>query len=269
MSFANQVVIITGASSGIGWELARQLAAEGARVGLLARRRDRLEQLAAEIRAQGGEAAIAAADVAVRAEAVSALRSLRDQLGPVDLLIANAAVAFPTYVDQSNIDEVEKMFQVNVMGVIYTIEAILPEMLERRRGHIAGVASLAAYRGLPGEGGYCATKAAVASYLEALRLQLRSRGIHVTTICPGFVHTPMTEVHTFKMPFVMNVDEAARRIIRGLRRKARVWNFPWQTTFLIKLSRWLPERMVARWTLPYVKNPPPRLSVPAVQEAEA
>ena len=109
---------------------------------------------------------------------------------------------------------IEKMVRVNLLGVVYAIEAVLPAMLERQRGHLSAVSSLAAYKGLPGESGYRATKAAVNSYLEGLRIQLASRGIAVTTICPGFVKTPMTDVNNFKMPWLITADDAARRIVR-------------------------------------------------------
>src|SRR5438105_9693683 len=144
MRFANQVAVVTGASSGIGWELGKCLAAEGARVGLLARL-DNLERLAQEIRQAGGTAACAAADVADRMQVHAAVKTIQDQLGPVDLLIANAGVGMPTLLDPVNIADIEKMMRLNVIGVLYAIEAALPQMLERRRGQPAAVSSLAAY----------------------------------------------------------------------------------------------------------------------------
>jgi short-subunit dehydrogenase len=255
MSFANQVAVITGASSGIGWALAKALAAEQCRVGLLARRRDRLDALADEVRQTGGTAAVAAANVADRVQTLSAIHSLRDQLGPVDLLVANAGIGTETLLDPVNLDDVEATFQVNVLGVVYAFAAVLPEMLQRGRGHLAAVSSLAAYKGFPGESAYCASKAAVNSYLEGLRIQLRHRGIAVTTICPGFVWTPMVEVEGFrKMPGLMSADEAARRIVGGLRRRLKVYNFPWTTTLLVKLTRWLPDWLVALTTKNYKKR---------------
>jgi short-subunit dehydrogenase len=148
------------------------------------------------------------------------------------------------------------MFRVNTFGVIYSIEAVLPEMLRRKSGHLAAVSSLAAYKGLPGESAYCASKAAVNTYMEGLRIQLRSHGIAVTTLCPGFVKTPMTESHNFKMPFLMEADEAARRMVRALRRRAGVYDFPWQMSLLMKLLAWLPDWLVAREMHTYLENPP-------------
>jgi short-subunit dehydrogenase len=246
MAFAQRVAIVTGASSGIGWEVARLLAQQQCRVGVLARRRERLEALCADIKALGGVAAWAEANVADRAQTISAIAHLRDQLGPVDLLVANSGVGLPTLLEPMNGGEVDNMIRVNFLGVVYAIEAVLPEMLQRGSGHLSAVSSLAAYTGLPGESGYCASKAAVNVYLEGLRIQLRRRGIYVTTICPGFIKTPMTEVNDFTMPWLMSAEEAARRIVRALERRKKVFNFPWQTTLLMKSTRWLPD-----WVLAY------------------
>jgi len=256
MALANQVVVITGASSGIGWSLARVLAARGCKVGLLARRQEQLNLLAEEIEQAGGRCAQAAADVADRSATLSAIHDLRTRLGPIDLLIANAGVGRPTLLNPINVADVEKMFRVNVLGVVYAIEAVLPEMLERRQGHLAAVSSLGSYKGLPGESAYCASKAAVNIYMEGLRIQLRDRGVSVTTICPGFVKTPMTDVNEFKMPYLMDADEAARRIARALERKKKVFNFPWQMSLLMKLTRWLPDWVVA-WNMQEYNEKPP------------
>jgi short-subunit dehydrogenase len=256
MTFAGQVAVITGASSGIGWALAKALALEGCKVGLMARRRDKLVALADEIQAAGGTAACAPADVGDRAQTVAAIRDLAARLGPVDLLIANAGVGAPTTLEPLNVEAQEKMFRVNVLGVIYAIEAALPDMLKRGRGHLAAVSSLAAYKGLPGESGYTASKAAVNTFMEGLRIQLRDRHIAVTTICPGFVATPMTEVNQFKMPFLLTADEAARRIVGALRRRKKVFNFPWQLALVMKLTAWLPDWVMARSMHKYNENPP-------------
>jgi short-subunit dehydrogenase len=255
-TFAGQVALITGASSGIGLELARVLSSHGCKVGLVARRRDKLQALAEVIRQGGGVAALAPADVGDRDRLLAATREVVDQLGAVDLLIANAGVGVPTLVNPLNVAAMEKMVRVNLLGVVYSIEAVLPEMLQRGRGHLAAVSSLAAHKGLPGEAGYCASKAAVNVYLEGLRIQLRSRNIAVTAICPGFVRTPMTAVNQFKMPWLMDADEAARRIVRALARRRKVYNFPWQTALMMKLTRWLPDWMLARGMQSYNDSPP-------------
>jgi short-subunit dehydrogenase len=258
MSFKDRVAVITGASSGIGWAVAKELARQGAKVGLLARRQDKLEALAGEIRREHKEAsvALASADVAERQQTLEAFQSVRQQLGPIDLMIANAGVGAPTLLNPVNIDQVLRMFQVNTFGVIYSIEAVLPEMLQRGKGHIAAVSSMAAFKGLPGESAYCASKAAVNTYMEGLRIQLRRRNIAVTTICPGFVKTPMTEPFEFKMPFVMDADVAARRIVRALARRRKVYSFPLPTAILMKLTQWLPDWILARGMKSYSEEPP-------------
>src|SRR5262245_41160571 len=244
-TFATQVAVVTGASSGIGWELARQLAAEGARVGLVARRREALESLASSIRAAGGTAVVEPADVAERAQVEHALASIAGQLGPVDLLIANAGVGMPTLLDPVNVADVEAMFRVNVLGVVYAFAAVLPAMLQRRRGHIAAASSLGGYLGLPGESAYCASKAAVNVYLDGLRIHLRDRGVKVTTLSPGFVTTAMTTGNTFWMPGLMSAEQAARCMLRALRRGRAVYRFPWITRVLMRLLRSLPDWLVA------------------------
>ncbi|HLW67684.1 MAG TPA: SDR family NAD(P)-dependent oxidoreductase [Gemmataceae bacterium] len=243
---STKVAVLTGASSGIGRALAKELMKDGYKLGLVARRADELQKLADEIRVASGVAEYETADVSKREATVSAIHNLAQRLGPVDLMIANAGMGIHTDLDPMNTAENEQMFRVNVFGVMYALEAVLPSMLARGSGHLAAVSSLAAYKGLPGSAGYCASKAAVKIYMEALRIQLRSKGVHVTTIFPGFVRTPMTELHPFKMPFLLEPDEAARRVARALRRKKKEFHFPWQTTRLVKFSRWLPDWIMER-----------------------
>jgi short-subunit dehydrogenase len=260
--FAGRIAVITGASSGIGRSLARSLAARRCRVGLVARRRDELLRLAGEIREAGGVAAAATADVGDRRQLEEAIDALVEELGPVDLMIANAGVGIPTTLDPVNIEAIEETIRVNLLGVIYAINAVLPSMLARGAGHVAAISSLAAYKGMPGESAYCASKAAVNAYLDGLRVQARSRGIAVSTICPGFVKTPMTVPNTFAMPLVMEADEAARRIIRALERRAKVCNFPWPTSALMKLIGWAPDWALALAFRDYLERPPMPAATP-------
>jgi short-subunit dehydrogenase len=256
MEVADEVVVITGASSGIGRALAFALARHQAKVGLIARRQEALETLCHDIRASGGQCATARADVSIREEVVPAIRQLAQQLGPVGLLIANAGVGMPTVLDPMNVPDIETMFKVNVLGVVYSIEAVLSQMLAQRRGCLAAVSSLAAYKGMPGESAYCASKAAVSTYMEGLRIHLRDKGIQVTTVCPGFVRTPMVAANDFHMPFLLEADRAAELIIRALVRGKKVYNFPWQTGLLMRAVRWLPDWALARTMRKYNENPP-------------
>jgi short-subunit dehydrogenase len=256
MMFSSQVAVITGASSGIGWALAHALAREGCKLGLIARRQDLLQQLAGEIRNAGATAEPAAADVSNREQLLNAVAELRGRLGTIDLMIANAGIGTPTRLEPMNTADIEKMFHVNLFGVIYSIEAVIGEMLQRRQGHLVAVSSMAAYKGLPAESAYCSSKAAVNCYMEGLRIQLRGSGVYATTICPGFVKTPMTDVNNFKMPFLMTADEAARRMVRAIKRRQKVYNFPWQMSLLMEATRYLPDWIMARMMRPYNEELP-------------
>ncbi len=241
------MAIVTGASSGIGRALAVRLAADGLRVGLIARRGDLLESLSGEIAAAGGTAAAAVADVGDRAALRNAVAEIEGRLGPADVMVANAGFGAITRLDPLNIDEVERMIRVNVMGVIYSIEAVLPGMLARRGGQLLAVSSLAGDKGLPGESAYCASKAAVNVYMEGLRIALRGRGVVVTTVCPGFVQTPMAPMDAALTPFVMSAEAAAGRIARLIaRRRGGVHRFPRRMAMLMAMIARLPDAVVAR-----------------------
>jgi NADP-dependent 3-hydroxy acid dehydrogenase YdfG len=241
-----RVTIVTGASSGIGRALAFRLASSGCRVGLIARRGELIEGAAREIGAAGGIAAAAAADVGDRAALHAAVAELESQLGPVDVMVANAGFGAPTHLDPLNTDDVEQTIRVNVLGVIYSIEAVLPGMIARKSGHLVAISSLGAFKGLPGESAYCASKAAVNAYMEGLRIALRTKGVVVTTVCPGFVETPMTPMNS-AMPFMMSADAAAGRIARLIRRRGGgVCRFPLPMSILMSVIARLPDAIVAR-----------------------
>lgn len=246
MAFADRIALITGASSGIGREIALELARKRCHVALVARRKDKLDELAAECQALGVRTAVVPCDVTDRTATLAAVAAVRESLGPIELLVANSGVGLPTNLEPMNWDEVDRMIRVNYLGVVYAIEGVLPEMLKRGSGHLAAVSSLAAYKGMPGESGYCSSKAAVCTFMEGLRIQLRSRGIYVTTICPGFVLTPMTEAHDFHMPFLLKADQAAQRIVRALERRKKVFDFPWPMRMLMRFVSWLPDWILAR-----------------------
>jgi NADP-dependent 3-hydroxy acid dehydrogenase YdfG len=241
------VAIVTGASSGIGGALAVRLGSEGYRVGLIARRGELLDAVARQIGAAGGTAAAAVADVGDRDALRNAIGQIEGRLGPADVMVANAGFGAPTRLDPLNIDDVERTFRVNLMGAIYSIEAVLPGMLARRRGQLLAVSSLAGDKGLPGESAYCASKAAVNVYMEGLRIALRKRGIVVTTVCPGFVETPMAPMDAAAMPFVMSAEAAAARIARLIaRRRGGVHRFPRRMAMLMAMVARLPDGLVAR-----------------------
>jgi short-subunit dehydrogenase len=246
MRIGARSAIVTGASSGIGASMARELAARGVRVGLTARRLDLLGRLAGEIRGRGGIAEVEPADASDIEGTRRAISRLESAIGPVDLLVANAGVGLSTPAVGFSSEAVERLLRVNVVGASAAIEAVLPGMIDRGRGHLVGISSLASFRGLPGSAGYCASKAALSTLLEGMRPDLRRFGVSVTIVHPGFVHTPMTEHAPHPRPWLVDADRAARIILDGIARKRRRVDFPWQTAALLRLVRALPSPIFDR-----------------------
>lgn len=239
---SSPVIVLTGASSGIGAAVAREFARrQGARIGLLARRKEQLDEVAAAVVEAGGEALVLPCDV-TDAEAVQrAVDAVREAFGPIDLALANAGIGDPTPVRRFDAECVGRIMRVNFDGAVHLFAACLPEMIERRRGHLVGVSSLAAYRGLPKSGGYSASKAALSALMESMRLELPALGVAVTTVHPGFVKTPMTDKNNFPMPFILDVEDAAALVVRRLARRPRTIEFPWALATGMRLLRLLPN----------------------------
>jgi len=253
MRITSRTAVVTGASRGIGAELARQLAAAGVKVGLTARRAQALESLAGEIRAEGGTAAVAPADAADSVATRQAIARLAAELGPIDLLIVNAGVGLRTPGRAFSGETFERMVRVNLLGAAYAIEAVLPDMLRRSQGHLVGISSLAAYRGMRRGSGYCATKAGLTALLEGLRVDLVGRGIAVTAVHPGYVRTAMVAGAGRRLPWLMDVGPAAQLILKGIAARRPYVAFPWAPRALMTLARLLPapisDRLVGRVVL--------------------
>lgn len=246
LSFKDAVVYITGASAGIGRDLALQLAAEGAKVALFARRQDLLEALVHEIEGRGGIAKAFPLDVSDRDETLAAMATAAKELGPCDILVANAGVAFPIKVQKFDSAKAEQLFRVNLFGVLYAIDAVLPHMIKQRQGHIVGISSLASLKAFPFSHTYCASKAALNAQLEGLRLELRPFGVQVSTILPGFIRTDMTARLKHPMPLMMDSDRAARKILKAVSRRRKFYPFPWLMYLVARISRRLPDFLLAR-----------------------
>lgn len=248
MKFPHQVVLITGASSGIGAELAVQLARLGCRLGLLARREELLKQVAARVEAAGSKACVAVCDVGDAAQMAEATRKVEAALGPIDCVVANAGMGYPRKRHEFDPAATEQVLRTNFLGMTNAFFAVLPGMLARKRGHLVAVASLASYQGLPQDAGYAASKAAMRVHCEGLRIELRGTGVDVSTICPGFIRTPLTDRNQFNMPFLLEVDAATRRLVRAIGKRRRIVNYPWPLWWLIKLGhltpRWLYDAII-------------------------
>jgi len=242
----NRVVAITGASSGIGAALALEAADEGARVALLARRVDELEEIARQVRDRGGEALVTPVDVTSHQNVKDAFSAIREEWGTPDVVVANAGVGRPSSIKKMRMGEIEQLFQVNFFGVLYTADAVIQGMIERGSGRFAAVSSLAGWRGLPLSGSYSASKAAVTAWMESSRIELKGSGVELTTIHPGFVRTAMTAKNRFPMPFLMDAGKASRIIYRGILAGQSEVNFPFGTTTLMQLARHLPNPVFDR-----------------------
>ncbi len=250
--FQDRVVLITGAGSGIGRQLARTLADEGALIAGVDLQGEALEKTIGELPA--GRAAWAAADVTDRTALRQAVAQLRERLGPVEVLIASAGLGFETSALAYRGEDIDTIIRVNLIGVSNSIDAVLPEMIERRRGHLVGLSSLASYRGLPRMAGYCASKAGLNALLDALRIELKPLGIAVTTLCPGWIRTPMTATVDVPMPGIMEVEDAARRMVEAIRQRRPFLAFPPRSARPIRLLGLLPSR-ASDWLLGRVLKP--------------
>ncbi len=232
-------LVITGASSGLGLALARHYLKHGATVAALARRDELLQGLAEEFPEQ---VFCYALDVRDSHAIQNAANDFIARAGVPDIVIANAGVSIGTLTRHAEDNEVfQHVMDINVLGAVKTFQPFVEAMRAAGRGWLVGIASVAGFRGLPGAGAYSASKAALISYLESLRIELRGSGVKVVTICPGYIRTPMTDINTYPMPFMLEADEAARRMVRVIERGESFAVIPWQMALVGRLLRLLPN----------------------------
>lgn len=237
-------VVITGASSGIGAALARHYAAQGASLGLWARREAELQQLAAEL---GVPCAIAAVDVTDAAALHAAATDFIARFGLPDIVIANAGISAGTLTEHAeDLPAFRRIIDVNVFGMAATFAPFVRAMKARGSGRLVGIASVAGIRGLPGAEAYSASKAAAITYLESLRLEMHGSGVRVVAILPGYIATPMTAINPYPMPFILPAAEAARRFARAIAAGRGYAVIPWQMGIVARLLRALPNRLYDR-----------------------
>lgn len=234
-------IIITGASDGIGKRIALAYAERSARMVLVARRRELLEEVAREVRDAGGEAVVCDGDVRLRETALRARDAAAEHFGGVDIAIMNAGRGGPAFIDNFDGEEAKQTMEINWLSAVWMVEALLPAMRARGSGTIVGVGSLAGYRGMPGSGAYNASKSALHIFMESLRVELRGSGVRMVTIAPGFVRTAMTALNEFRMPWLMEPEVAVRRIIRAIDQGRSLYRFPLPTSLAIHLLQWMPN----------------------------
>lgn len=249
-------ILITGASSGLGAALALTYASPGKTLFLTGRDSARLGSIAEQCRKKGAEVHEKIIDVTDKEQLAAWLVEM-DNIRPVDLLIANAGISAGTGGGGESVEQATKIFRVNVEGVLNTIYPLIPHMQKRKRGHIAIISSLSAFRALPSAPAYSSSKVAVRFYGEALRGVLNRTGVAVTTICPGYIKTPMTDINPYPMPFLMSADKAAGIIKKRLARNPARIAFPFPLYFVV----WLMGILPPGWTDPLFSRLPAKPSV--------
>lgn len=237
----NQRIILTGASSGIGANMAVEYGKQGCKLLLVARRKEQLESIAANVVAVGGEAHILVADVTEPDTATIAVEMAIQRWGGIDLVIANAGVSSPQWFDSFDAADAELTMRVNWFSVVRMLQAVIPVFRKQGNGTFAAVSSLAGYRGMPGSGPYNASKAAVTTLMQSLRTEVVGTPIRLLTISPGFIRTPMTDKNEFYMPFLMEPEQGAQRIIKAIKKGKSEYRFPIGLSIAVRLLQWMPN----------------------------
>jgi short-subunit dehydrogenase len=242
-----ETALITGGSTGIGAAMARSLAKRGTRVLICGRRQDMLDQLLLEL---GDRGVGLCADVADPERAAKLVDDAVERLGSLDLVIANAGTGGNRPATRMTPKDVIRILNLNVLGACATIAAAIPHMMKQGRGHLVGISSIAGMRGLPTSAAYSASKAALSTFLESIRVDLYRTGIRVTDVRPGFVDTPLTKKNKFKMPFLVDAEVAGEKIVRAIEAERRVFTFPfpmWIASMLLTMiPAWLYDRVGSR-----------------------
>ncbi len=240
MNLNNKVILITGASSGIGYELARQLARYNCKLALIARREIILRQVEKELKEINNNILTIKCDVSVQKNVKDAIRTTINFFRGIDIAILNAGINIKSQKNEFDSSAAKEIFNTNIIGMTYFFEELIP-LFKESEGMFVGISSLADGRGFPQSGFYCASKAAVTLFLESQRVELKPFKIKVLTVRPGFVKTPMTDKNKFKMPFLMNIEKAVKIIIKGIEKEKSIIQFPWQAAWGAKLLRILPN----------------------------
>ena len=233
-------VLITGASRGLGEGLARQFAARGYSLALTARRLEDLEELKVELEAQAPQVSIRSLDVADFDTIPGVLRDCAEELGGLDIVIVNAGVAFMARIGEGKFEQMRATIDVNLCGAMATSEAAVELFREQGRGQLVGISSIAALRGMKGQGAYCASKAGFSKYLEALRCESWGEPITVTELAPGYIDTDLNR-SVANRPFVMSAEKGTRIMADLIERQVGFRYIPpWPWTLVAQFMKWLP-----------------------------
>jgi NAD(P)-dependent dehydrogenase (short-subunit alcohol dehydrogenase family) len=258
LAFANQTVLITGAGSGVGRRLALELSRHGATIAALDLHSEPLATLIRQIESCQGDGAWAVGDVTNLGSLRTAVEAFTRRWGAIDILVANAGIAIETSALDFRVDDLEKQIRVNLLGVANSVAAVLPGMLSRGRGHLVAISSVASQRGFPYGAGYCASKAGVNALMDSLRAELRPHGIRCTTICPGWIRTPLAKQMTLRKRGMLEVDDAVRQMVRAIRKRKAFHTFPARSRLALALLARLPVPLAdwasRRWVQPRRKQ---------------
>ncbi|MDP9911735.1 short-subunit dehydrogenase [Variovorax boronicumulans] len=247
MTTAAPLVFITGASSGIGQALAACFYDAGYRLALVARRTGEIETWAAGRQLDAGRYQVYGADVADTDSIVAAGTDCIARQGVPDVVIANAGISIGIdTAERSDLDVLARTFAVNNVGLAATFHPFVQAMVQRGSGRLVGIGSVAAIRGLPGHGAYCASKAGVVAYCESLRGELHNSGVKVVTLCPGYIDTPLTQGNRYGMPFLMQPEDFAAQALRAIEAGTSYRVIPWQMGVVAKVMRLLPNAVLDR-----------------------
>ncbi|MCH7972908.1 MAG: SDR family NAD(P)-dependent oxidoreductase [Bacteroidetes bacterium] len=241
MNFNERVILITGASSGIGRELALRFAKEKCRLILISRRLELLEALKEQIENYGSELLIIKCDVTKKDEVKKTVSLILEKFKRIDGAILNSGVGLKQSFANFDSSIGEQTFAVNFFGIVYFLNELLPILKKQRSGFIAGVSSLADARSFPVSGFYCSSKAAVTALLESLKAEYKPFNVKIISVHPGFIKTPMTDKNDFPMPYLMDVDKAVEIIFNGLKKGKEIIRFPWQMALLTGFLKRMPD----------------------------
>jgi len=240
----NQKVFITGASSGIGEYVAYEYAKNGATIGLSARRKELLDEVANKCKEFGGNPIVYTVDVGDQASTKNAIDNFLKKAKGIDIIIANAGISGKVDLESGHSDEINRMLSTNILGVSNSVLPVIPTMVKQKSGKVVVVSSIAGFRALPSRSSYSASKIAIRFMNNSWRYSLNKYGIRFITICPGFIKTELTDKNKFKMPLIMDADKFAKKMIWAIDKNKKTYIAPWQWRFIVPIIKIVPDWLI-------------------------